>query len=231
MTVSSDSPDALTMSRYSRCSALRSVSSASSVMPMTPFIGVRISWLILARNSLFARLAASAALSARFLSTISAWSAWWVRSSGPVITRRMVDVDEQAATTSVAPNITSTSQRARVRIAPEHVNCWLEIGRGTAVQFFQRSIQRFRFRQPVPASSPAGPSSSHSDWQGSRGRSPGSRGETARPCQPVRWPLRPGRRQSASIAARASQARDRRRSPSTAPRFRALTILDDHRRP
>ena len=65
MTVSSDSPDDLTMSRYSRCSAVRSVPSASSVMPMTPFIGVRISWLMLARNSLFARLAASAASSAR----------------------------------------------------------------------------------------------------------------------------------------------------------------------
>ena len=30
-------------------------------MPMTPFMGVRISWLMLARNSLLARLAASAA--------------------------------------------------------------------------------------------------------------------------------------------------------------------------
>ena len=58
MTVSSDSPDALTMSRYSRCSESSSVSSASSVMPMTPFMGVRISWLMLARNSLLARLAA-----------------------------------------------------------------------------------------------------------------------------------------------------------------------------
>ena len=30
-------------------------------MPITPFMGVRISWLMLARNSLFARVAASAA--------------------------------------------------------------------------------------------------------------------------------------------------------------------------
>ena len=30
-------------------------------MPMTAFIGVRISWLMFARNSVFARLAASAA--------------------------------------------------------------------------------------------------------------------------------------------------------------------------
>ena len=34
---------------------------ASSVMPRMPFMGVRISWLMLARNSLLARLAASAA--------------------------------------------------------------------------------------------------------------------------------------------------------------------------
>ena len=36
------------------------VSSASSVMPMMPFIGVRISWLMFARNSLFAWFASSA---------------------------------------------------------------------------------------------------------------------------------------------------------------------------
>ena len=33
-----------------------SVSRSSSVMPMMPFMGVRISWLMLARNSLLARL-------------------------------------------------------------------------------------------------------------------------------------------------------------------------------
>ena len=42
------------------------MSRANSVMPMIPFIGVRISWLILARNSLLARLPASAASLARF---------------------------------------------------------------------------------------------------------------------------------------------------------------------
>ena len=47
-------------SRQSRCSAVSSLSSASSVMPMMPFIGVRISWLMLARNSLLARLASIA---------------------------------------------------------------------------------------------------------------------------------------------------------------------------
>ena len=58
---SSESADDLTMFWYSRCSAVRSVLSSSSVMPRMPFIGVRISWLILARKLLLAPLAASAA--------------------------------------------------------------------------------------------------------------------------------------------------------------------------
>ena len=61
MSDSRASPLFRTISAYSRCSAVRSVSSRSPVMPMMPFIGVRISWLMFARNSLFARLAASAA--------------------------------------------------------------------------------------------------------------------------------------------------------------------------
>ena len=56
-----------TVSAYSRCSAVSGVSSSSPVMPMTPFIGVRISWLMLARNSLFAW----AALSTRFFRQLS----------------------------------------------------------------------------------------------------------------------------------------------------------------
>ena len=46
--------------RKSRRSASSAVSSASSVIPKMPFIGVRISWLMVARNSLLARLPASA---------------------------------------------------------------------------------------------------------------------------------------------------------------------------
>ncbi len=55
MTINRESAESLTVSRYSRCSLERSVSSARSVIPITPFIGVRISWLMLARNSLLAR--------------------------------------------------------------------------------------------------------------------------------------------------------------------------------
>ena len=61
MIPSSELAELRTISRYSRCSLSRSVASAISVMPMTPFMGVRISWLIFARNSLLARLAESAA--------------------------------------------------------------------------------------------------------------------------------------------------------------------------
>ena len=43
-----------------RCSALSVVSSSRLVMPITPFIGVRISWLTLARNSDLCRFASSA---------------------------------------------------------------------------------------------------------------------------------------------------------------------------
>jgi hypothetical protein len=46
--------------KYSLCVAVRSSSSRRSVRPMTAFIGVLISWLILARNSDLALFAASA---------------------------------------------------------------------------------------------------------------------------------------------------------------------------
>ncbi len=49
------------MFRYSRWSGVRSVASASSVMPRIAFIGVRTSCDMFARKVLFARFAASAA--------------------------------------------------------------------------------------------------------------------------------------------------------------------------
>ena len=50
-----------TASAYWRCSSLSSVSRSSPFIPMMPFMGVRISWLMLARKEDFARVAASAA--------------------------------------------------------------------------------------------------------------------------------------------------------------------------
>ena len=60
MIASSASPLDETVVAYSRCSSFRSVPSSSPLMPMIAFIGVRISWLIVARNALFASFAASA---------------------------------------------------------------------------------------------------------------------------------------------------------------------------
>ena len=57
----SRSTESLARSTYSDCSASRDVVSMSCSMPMTPLMGVRISWLMLARNSDLAWLAASAA--------------------------------------------------------------------------------------------------------------------------------------------------------------------------
>ncbi len=50
-----------TVSVNSRCSVLSSVSSSSPVIPITAFIGVRISWLIVARNLPLLAAAATAA--------------------------------------------------------------------------------------------------------------------------------------------------------------------------
>ena len=69
MTASSDSAASLSVTTYSRCSGARGVSSSSSAIPITAFIGVRISWLMLARKSLLARLAATAASRASFSSS------------------------------------------------------------------------------------------------------------------------------------------------------------------
>ena len=54
------SPESWIVEAYSLCSSSSGVSSRSPVMPITPFMGVRISWLMFAKNSLLARFAPSA---------------------------------------------------------------------------------------------------------------------------------------------------------------------------
>ena len=71
MIARSESPLVRMTSAKPRCSAVNSVSSRSSVIPITAFIGVRISWLIVARNALFARVASSASRRARTRSPMS----------------------------------------------------------------------------------------------------------------------------------------------------------------
>ena len=72
ITSSSDSAVVFTSSRLSRSSCCTcTLSKTSSVMPIIPLIGVRISWLICARKLLLASLAATARSSARLRSITS----------------------------------------------------------------------------------------------------------------------------------------------------------------
>ena len=87
MMVSKASPEDRIVSTNPDCSASSGVSASRLVIPITPFMGVRISWLMLARNSLFAFVAASAAsfasisaASARFSSVTSR-----VRPTSPIV--------------------------------------------------------------------------------------------------------------------------------------------------
>jgi hypothetical protein len=60
ITRSRASPLDRTTSANSRCSGVSSVPSRRPVIPITAFIGVRISWLIVARKALFDCVADSA---------------------------------------------------------------------------------------------------------------------------------------------------------------------------
>ena len=71
ITCRSASPLEPTTSANSRCSGVSSVPRSSPVIPITAFIGVRISWLIVARNALFAWVAASASSRACWSSLMS----------------------------------------------------------------------------------------------------------------------------------------------------------------
>ncbi len=97
MSDSSASPLVRTILAYSRCSGERSVSSSRPVMPITPFMGVRISWLMLARNSLLAALAASAC-AARELARAVVAARW------RLVSRRVSSARLRSVMSSVDPN-------------------------------------------------------------------------------------------------------------------------------
>ena len=61
MICSSDCAELSAVATIWRCCGVRSVRPSTSSMPVTPIIGVRISWLIAARNVDLAWLASSAA--------------------------------------------------------------------------------------------------------------------------------------------------------------------------
>jgi hypothetical protein len=110
------SPESRTVSAYSRCSPVRGVPSRSSVMPMTPFMGVRISWLMLARKALLALLADSA-------SSLAARSRPRAPSSSSLPTTALAKAPSIFSSSS--PNaLGSPSARHRVPlVCPSEVTC------------------------------------------------------------------------------------------------------------
>ena len=107
---SSDSPLLRIVPTYSRCSGVSREPARTLVMPMTAFMGVRISWLMLARNSVLNRLARSAsslALRAAFSDS---------SSSSTVSARRRAlsrDSDSEMARLSVRSRTRFSSRRLR----------------------------------------------------------------------------------------------------------------------
>ncbi len=120
MIPSSDSPDSRTMVRYSRCTPPSVVPSTSSVSPMMPLSGVRISWLMLARKVLLMRLADSAASFAA-CSCASARRRWRsVRSSERAVIQINAESSTMIETTnSASPDCASNQPQACARLASQ----------------------------------------------------------------------------------------------------------------
>ena len=57
---SSTADEVLMVCTKSACSRVSTVCASNCTMPITPFIGVRISWLMVARNAAFASAALTA---------------------------------------------------------------------------------------------------------------------------------------------------------------------------
>ena len=112
MMSSSASADSRAASRCSRCPGSRSVSPSSSVIPITPLSGVRISWLTLARKMLLARLARSAA------SFASRSSAAWRRRSSSARLSAVTSVWQPSSRTGSPRSFRTARPRQRTHTVP-----------------------------------------------------------------------------------------------------------------
>ena len=83
-----------------------------SSAPSTPFIGVRISWLIVARNCDFATFADSASSLARCSETVATSASWLCRMA-----RDAVDLNSREARYTVAPKISASTVNGIERTA------------------------------------------------------------------------------------------------------------------
>ena len=116
MSVSSDVGATSGPCRRTRAAPASSVvSSSSSVMPMMPFIGVRISWLMFARNTLFAWLAASARSFARASSSCTCSRSAISRSQARLV-RLALDLRPQLG----RPRVHQPGERPLARLHAAH---------------------------------------------------------------------------------------------------------------
>ncbi len=107
MIARSASPLCRTISTNSRWRGVRLESRRIPVIPMIAFIGVRISWLIVARKALLARLAASAA----------------ERASASSRSRRSASASFSASASRSSCSASTVASRRR-RISSIWTNCW-----------------------------------------------------------------------------------------------------------
>ena len=124
-------PEPSTVCTYTSCSGVSGVWSNSSDMPSTPFMGVRISWLMVARNLDLAALAASAACFNASVCVMSA-SRWRMARSSTAMAARMKSRLQTATATmswarcrqlarkksSVRLRFTMSGKRSTTRAAP-----------------------------------------------------------------------------------------------------------------
>ena len=127
MIASSERPDWCTPSASRRWWSSRSVRSSSSLSPMTPFIGVRISWLIVARNSDFireasmarSRAAARAAAARSRSATTASWAATWCTRSWAG--SESGDSSASTSRTATTSSATRTGRATRESVRPSTV--------------------------------------------------------------------------------------------------------------
>ena len=143
MMVSNALPDLTITSVKVFWRGLSSVLASNSAMPSTPFIGVRISWLILARNSDLARSAASALTSSALHSSKARWIATSIgRNTHTPTTPSTTRIAPLAQASSLSLNASASRRsfsiavRARTSIGCANNSFWLWISRGLHSSIF-----------------------------------------------------------------------------------------------
>ena len=110
------------VSAWRRCTGSSRLSSSSPVMPITPFIGVRISWLIEARNSSLARAPAAAARPLSRSAWLCACSARDWRSSSQSAASTITAVPDIDTASNSASRCDPAQAAARLRVTSTSIS-------------------------------------------------------------------------------------------------------------